>query len=716
MKINNRILIVDDNELIHKDFQKALASRYNTPVSRALDAFEEELFGIKAPTPAPEYQLASAFQGKEGYEMALAAHKEGSPFALAFIDVRMPPGWDGIKTAGHLLQEVENLEIVLCSAFTDYSWEEITELLGENDRVLFLRKPFDPVEVKQMALALTNKWSLRRVNLEHTRDVERARLLAEAANREKSEFLSNMSHEIRTPLNGVIGMANLLAQTEMTDEQREYVKAITYSADVLLDLINDILDFSKIEAGKVALELIDFNLRTTIADIMRMFQFKFEEANLSLQYQFAPGVPNWINGDPTRIRQILMNFLSNALKFTTKGGVMLRLELDEQPEADSDEIALRFEVKDTGIGISEMGLTKLFQSFSQVDSSTTRKYGGTGLGLVISKKLALMMGGHVGVHSKLGEGSTFWFTAKVTKSIPPSMESVPQGDVLAGRRALVFGSDKADSTELVRQLSEWGIHCKTVDRYSDLVTILDAEQKAESNFDLLIADYPLTKLDGDPLSERLRKRVAPATRNSVALVREPRPGDAAQVERAGFAAFLPMPVSAEDLKACLEQLSTRNKDGSTEKANAFYTRHRGQESQTDSIPSILLAEDNPVNQKVVLHLLRKAGYACDVAHNGREVLDAVRRRGYDLILMDCQMPEMDGFQATEKVRQMERDDRHTPIVALTANAIKGDREKCLAHGMDDYLTKPVRQKALLTVIQKWLAHEGSASVPDSSNP
>ncbi len=705
MDTNQRILIVDDNASIHADFQKAIGTQTQSQANIELDAFEAELFGIQPRAPGPTYEISSAMQGKEGYEAALAAVAEGTPFAVAFVDVRMPPGWDGIETTSRLLRDIDNLEIVLCSAFSDYSWEEITRILGDNDRVLFLRKPFDPVEVKQMALALTKKWSLRRDSRLRTAELESARSIAEDASREKSEFLSNMSHEIRTPLNGVIGMANLLAQTEMTEEQRDYVHAIAYSADVLLELINDILDFSKIEAGKVVLEEISFDLRTTIEDICRLFKFKFDEAHLSLASNLAAGVPRWVRGDPTRIRQILLNYLSNALKFTSQGGVNL-VVAPVAEEAHEDQTLLRFEVRDTGIGISKQGIEKLFRTFSQVDSSTTRKFGGTGLGLAISRKLALLMGGEVGVESELGVGSCFWFTARVREVEPPERITEPETKTLQGLSALLCEHREGNLTTFSQQLTDLGLKTETLLGAKKLTDFLEAEPGVLQKFDLVAIDYNLTKVEPEWPSELFKRPDSRKPLMHLALSKEPEPGFAQSAARSGFDAFLSLPVESETLQHCLEDM-LRNR-GKREaladwKPEKLITRHTVRESKETY--RILLAEDNRVNQKVVVHVLRKAGLDCDVAENGVEVLEALADKAYDLILMDCQMPEMDGFQTTRHIREAEadREGERIPIVALTANAIKGDRERCLETGMDDYLTKPVRQKNLLEVITRWLA-------------
>jgi two-component system sensor histidine kinase/response regulator len=586
---NHRILVIDDNRAIHQDFRKVLATSSRQP--RALVDAEAALFGdTVAPFQLPVFEIDSAYQGEEALDLIEKSLRDKRPYAMAFVDVRMPPGWDGVKTTAKIWEKYSDLQVVICTAYSDYSWEEMLRKLGYSDRLIILKKPFDKIEVLQLAISMTERWRLyqqaklrlddlekmvqqRTLALEAVNadleeaiqllkaSMERAQTMAEVAllaNEAKSKFLANMSHEIRTPMNGVLGMVNLLLDGELTRSQRGFAQNIKISADALLSIINDILDFSKIEAGKMTFEMINFELHETLEHMIELMTMQAREKELALRFSIKQGTSTHLFGDPTRLKQVLLNLISNAIKFTPQGKVSLEISQSSESE---EEVELLFSVRDTGIGMSEEAQRKLFQSFSQADLSTTRRFGGTGLGLAICHKLVELMGGTIEVTSSPGNGSNFSFS-------------------------LSFAKQRADAIP-----------------------------------------QPIIKTQS-----------------------------------------LPFPVLPDGFR-------------------------------------MLLAEDGKVNQIVAFQVLKKLGYTTEIVSNGREAVEAWVRNKYDIILMDCHMPDMDGYEATKRIRELEAEQNLEPtqIIAMTASAMRGDRELCLASGMDDYTTKPIDGHALGPALKKALS-------------
>ena len=583
---NHRILVVDDNAAIHKDFQKILcpsSSHQEEIDSVAAGLFEESAREVAC----TKFEVSFAFQGQDALRMVQDAVERQQPFAVAFVDVRMPPGWDGIETTMKLWEVDPTLQIVICTAYSDYSWEEMIATLGCSPRLVILKKPFDNIEVTQLCHALSLKWKLEHETKRHVAELDRLvadrtselelanRLLQEeskrisnfadaalAGSRAKDEFLATMSHEIRTPMNGVIGFCGMLLDTPLSEQQREFAEAINTSAESLLVLLNDILDISRIEAGKLVMESIDFDLPACIAGVIELLAPRAKAKHLALLCRLDLGVPRFVKGDPHRLRQILVNLVNNAVKFTDRGEVVVEIGIRKETE---ESISIRCTVTDTGIGLSKETQAKLFQPFVQGDSSVTRKSGGSGLGLAICRKLVELMGGNVGVESELGSGAKFWFEAWL-------------------------GRSQASSSNLP-----------------------DAGSRSSS----------------------------------------PNPSG-------GLVA--------------------------------------------DCRPRVLLAEDQAMNQKLTAAQLHRLGCDVTIASDGQSALELWKNGHFELILMDWSMPGLDGMEATRSIRRLERELGRSPIpiVALTANAMAGDRDACLRGGMNEYISKPVKLAELRHCLDRFV--------------
>jgi CheY-like chemotaxis protein len=656
-----------------------------------VDDREENLLTLESILENPELNIVKALSGNEALGLMLEYN-----FAMVLLDVQMPE-MDGFETAELMRsnERTRNIPIIFVTAISKQRQHVFKGY--EAGAVDYLYKPLD-LEILQSKIKAYIEFFKQKHSLElTTRKLERtvneldhAKRIAEEATLAKSSFLANMSHEIRTPLNGIIGMADLVLMDEdLSELQLERIQDIKHSGESLLDIINEILDISKIEADRLELEQIEFSLRDILQKVIRLLSVKIFHDKLEFICSISPEIPDILVGDPVRIRQVLINLVGNAIKFTDKGNVTICIESNK---ITGDSIDLMFSVKDSGIGIEKNKIDILFESFSQADSSTTRKHGGTGLGLSISKKLVKKMGGDIYVKSEIGKGSRFYFnlTFKLGEQIENNWNYPLKTS--NSKHVLIIDDNKKSAEIISKLLTYYKVNYSIANSFKETQTIL---KESKTNIDLALIDYFMPEMNGFDIAKSLLKDYSKETPFEIAIMAPVQyTVEGNKLKNSEYKNQISKPILQKDFRELLASVFEKE-----ELVSNNNTNKSAKSESKDKELSILVAEDQVINQKIILQFLKRKGYKVTLAVNGKIAVDTYKKSKFDLVLMDVQMPEMDGYETTHFIRKHEELTKaHTPIVAMTAHAMKGDKEKCLAAGMDYYITKPINPSELYKVI------------------
>lgn len=724
-KISKRILIVDDNPATHTDLKEILGQKGRFTLDNEIYALEEELFANasekrkRAPKGNLNYELDDAYQGHEAIKMVEQAHAEKNPYSIVFMDVRMPPGIDGIQTIQKIWKKHPYIEMIICTAYSDHTWDQIVEKLGSTDQLLFIKKPFNTISVKQIVLSLTKKWEQRRKKEARLIDLEddvvkrtgQLNSMIDHFRKYKEEidattivsknFLSTKSIQMQTPLNSIIGSSEMLLDTELSDEQYKYAEKIKASSDSLVTIVNDILDYSRFEAEKISLDEIEFNLRTTVENVVDLVSVGAHEKGLDIGALIPSHIPENVISDPLRLRQLLLNLLTNAVKFTETGEILVSLSLEEE-QVEKDKVAIRFEVSDTGIGISPKDQKEIFVPKSKSIISATQRYGNTGLGLAICKKLALLMKGDIGVESEPGKGSIFWFSAIFEVEESPKVKNMQPSQSLKGLRCLILSHSSTTRKVLTLHIDQWGGKCSEATHLDLAIEMLHTALDNDPFGILVVDDKNATIANHKDIALAIKKFKDLKNLHLICLSSQAKRGDAKILSEIGYSAFLTKPIKQSHLYKALLMIYGLREKRCTLEETGIVTKHFVDEFAPDRF-RILVVDDNEINQRSLVFMLNKLRIRSDIAANGKKALDAFNDKTYDLILMDCQMPVMDGFEATRQIRNTaDEKKRAIPIIATTGDQMANTREKCTEAGMDDMLAKPIEIQNFIRLLKRYL--------------